>query len=175
MLAERFAREADRLAALAAGLTVERAQQDAVIQSQFALLDAEFVALLKSVTGQHTRLSMTSTTVTDTVTTRAFTTLAKTVTDLRSTLYGNPDRLTFTPALAFIEPGQFGVIRLDWEGRLFQPAGSGGAVLGRLLTRGILMQGLPAARLMVSDGMRSEPLTAVLLEEALARLFIRRA
>ena len=172
VLADRFAQEIERLDQLASGLTTERAARDALIQSQFILLDAQFVTMIRTVAGRHTRLTVATQPVVDPITTRAFATLAKTVTELSSTLYGPIERLTFTPGLAFVEPEQFGVIRLAWEGTIPAATGMKATALPRMLARGILMQGLPAARLMVSDGVRSERLTAAMLEEALVILFV---
>jgi hypothetical protein len=171
MLADHFATESDRLALQAGNLGMARAVEDSLIESQFSVLNARFVTMVGVIAGQHTRLSVNTIPLVDTITTRSFTTLNKTVVEMRSTLYGPLERLTFTPALCFIERGQFGVIRLDWEGAA-PTAGLQGTALPRLLGRGVVMYGLPAGRLAVSDGTRFETLTAEVLEAALVALFI---
>jgi hypothetical protein len=170
MLADRVAREADRLDALRSERQAARTARDAEILAAFLQLDGEFVTMLRTVVGPHTLITMSTQTVTEAVPTRTFATITRTVTDVTSVLYGFSEQLRFTPVLEFREPGQFGVIRLDWNGR--PPAPADGLVV-RLLTRGILMQDLAHPALMVPGATGSERLIAAALEDVLARLIIR--
>ncbi|HYJ78716.1 MAG TPA: hypothetical protein VEW03_03865, partial [Longimicrobiaceae bacterium] len=144
------------------------------IPVQFPAMDAAFNGLVDAATGVHPRLSVVRTTLTDTFTNRGFASLNKTVTDVRSTLYGPLEQVRFTPALEAVDAGQFGIIRVETEGltpRL--PAGAGAAAQRAMLERGIVMRGIDAPSLGVPADGEVQPLTAALLEGFLAALLIR--
>jgi hypothetical protein len=173
MLADRFAEAVDKLQADAAAQEEARAARDSFIEVNFPLLDQAFVAMVRAATGTHPRLAVSTTTVIDTFVNRAFTSLTKTVVEIRSTLYGPIERVTFTPALDAVAPTQFGVIRADAEGAAVVGADEEAVLFKSLLERGVVMEGQEVASLSVLNGESYVPLTADLLENFLARLFIR--
>jgi hypothetical protein len=174
MLADRFVEAVDKLEADAAAVEEARAARDAFIEANFPALDQAFVNMVQAVTGTHSRLAVFMTPVIDTFTNRGFTSLTKTVVEIRSTLYGPIERVTFTPALEAVSPNQFGVIRVETEGTATQfGADEDAALFKSLLDRGVVMEGQETASLSVVSGETYEPLTAGVLEDFLARLFIR--
>jgi len=176
MLADRFRVVQQELQDDAAARAGERAARDAFIAAQFPVLDAAFNALVDEATGAHPRLAVVRTPVTDPFTNRGFASLDKTVTDVRSTLYGPLEQVRFTPGLESVDPEQFGIIRVATEGLTPKLGGGGGqgAPLRAMLERGIVMRGREApGSLGVALGNEVRPLTAELLESFLAALFIR--
>lgn len=172
MLATKFQEALDKLQADATSRQQASTQRDAFIQAQFPVLDAAFSAMVSRVCGTHPRLALVKTVVIDTVTNHTFATLTKTVIEVRSTLYGPLEVVTFTPALEAIAADQFAVIHATTEG--LTATGEGWASsLKSLLERGILMRGKTAASLVLAKGEGFEPLTDALLESFLAALFIR--
>lgn len=172
MLATKFQETLAKLQADAVARQQALAQRDAFIQAQFPVLDAAFSAMVSRVCGSHPRLAVIKTAVTDTVTNHTFTTLSKTVIEVRSTLYGPLEVVTFTPALEAIAPDQFAVIRATTAGLTVTGEGFASA-LKSLLDRGVLMRGKTSAGLVLAKGDGFEPLTDALLESFLAALFIR--
>jgi hypothetical protein len=174
MLADQFQEVQQELQDDDAERAAARAARDAFIAAQFPAMNTAFNGLVDEATGVHPRLSVVRTPLTDTYTNRGFASLNKTVTDVRSTLYGPLEQVRFTPALESVDPGQFGVIRVETAGmepRL--PAGPGAAAFRAILQRGIVMRGTDAASLGVPVEGAVQPLTDELLEDFLAALFIR--
>src|SRR5262245_47907280 len=99
MLADRFQAESDRVAAKATQAQQARVDRDNFIKIQFPALDTAFSGMVTAVSGSHPKLAVIKTPVTDTFAGRGFATLNKTFIEMRSTLYGPLERVTFTPAL----------------------------------------------------------------------------
>jgi len=174
MLSDRFATALDQLQEKAADRQAARDERDAFIVANWPVLDTEFADMVVDVVGAHPRLAVVAALVTDTFTGHSFTTLDKTVTTVISTLYGTAERVVFTPALEFVDANQFGVIRVDVDG--FTPSLNGGIQGARfksLLDRGVIMEGQAHASLSYKSNDHYEPLTAQLLEDFLAALFVR--
>jgi hypothetical protein len=149
-----------------------RADRDAFIQAQFPLLDAAFSAMVDVAVGTDPRLAIVRTPTTDTFTNHTFASLPKTVIEVRSTLYGPVESVRFTPALQSIYPDQFAVIQVRTDG---VPNLTANPSVRGIQNRGILMRGSTSASLVISTDHAFTTLTAALLEEYLATLFIRTA
>lgn len=174
MLAERFDEALEALAAAAAEREQARNERDEFIEEKFPELDAAFSNMVTAVTGNHPKLAVIKTVVTDTFTGRGFATLNKTVIDVRSTLYGPVEEVRFTPALESVDVDQFGVVRIATQGlRPSMGSGLAAALLESMLKRGILMRGSESAHLVVAEGERLEELVPQQLEDFLTALFIR--
>ncbi len=173
MLADKFQEVVDALEAKAAERQQASAARDAFIATNFPLLDQAFSDMVSAATGSHPRLAVVKTMVTETFTGRGFATLNKTVIDVRSTLYGPIELLRFTPALESVDVDQFGVIRIESQGLQVNLTGDDTELSSSMLQRGILMRGTESADLVVSKTNGFETLTADLLEELLAAVFIR--
>jgi hypothetical protein len=147
-----------------------RADRDAFIQAQFPLLDAAFSTMMDVAVGTDPRLAIVSTPAIETFTNHTFASLAKTVIEVRSTLYGPTESVRFTPALQSIYPDQFAVIRVRTDG---VPDLTANPLVKAIQDRGILMRGSTSASLVIPIGDNFATLTALLLEDYLATLFIR--
>lgn len=174
MLSGLFQQELTRLAQRAADVKAQRATRDAFIQTEFPLMDAAFATMVDTTVGSDPHLAVTHTPATDTFTNHTFVTLNKTITNVQSTLYGNPENVLFTPSLESIEPDEFAVIHIATDG-LPEVATEnvGSPIFAAMLQRGVLMRGKTAASLVVPDAGNFTPLNADLLEGFLAALFIR--
>lgn len=174
MLADRFTTELTRLQTRDTERLQARNARDTFIQAQFPVMDTAFSDLVTAATGQHVRLSVIRTTVTDTFTGHLFATLNKTVIELRSTLYGSIEKLRFTPALESVAVDQFGVIKVATEDL---PVALGASdqlpLFQSMLDRGVLMRGRDAAHLVVARDNTFVELTGALLEDFLTALFVR--
>ena len=174
MLADKFKTTFDALQAKAAKDQAARLDRDKVIQSKFPALDAAFSKLVDGATGSHPRLAVVKTPVTDTFTNRGFTTLDKTVIEIRSTLYGPLERVVCTPGLESVDPDQFGVIKVAAHDVQAKPGGGESAIRAKsILERGVLMRGTTEAQLCIAIGSNYEPLSSQAIEDFLEGLFIR--
>jgi len=173
MLSALFQQELTRLAQRASDVQAQRGARDAFIQAQFPLLDAAFATLVDTIAGAEAHLTVTHTPATDSFTNHAFVTLAKTITNVKSTLYGTAENVLFTPSLESIVRDEFAVIRITTDGLPEVATENVAPVFAAILQRGILMRGSTAASLVAPDGDNFIPLTPDLLEGFLAALFIR--
>jgi hypothetical protein len=173
MLSVLFQQEIDRLAQQASSVQAQRAARDAFIVAEFPLLDAAFATLVDTTVGSEPHLTVTHTPATDTFTNHSFVSLAKTISNVRSTLYGTPENVLFTPSLESTQPDEFAVIRITTDGLPQVALENATGIFADMLKRGILMRGKTAASLVAPDGGNFTPLTADLLEGFLAALFIR--
>lgn len=172
MLSDLFQQEETRLAQRAARVQAQRAARDAFIVAVFPVLDAAFAGLVDTTVGADPKLTVTHTPATDTFTNHTFVSLNKTITNVKSTLYGTAENVLFTPSLESIDADQFAVIRIttDLPGVATEDLGSGFA---DMLRRGILMRGKTIASLVAPENGNFVTLTSDLLEGFLAALFIR--
>jgi hypothetical protein len=174
MLADRFALALDALQAANARSLAARNARDALIAVSFPQLDAAFSAMIDTATGTHPMLAITKTTVTDTFTNRGFATLDKTVTHIESTFYGVPEAITFTPQLESIVRDQFGAIHVTTSGFAITPTPQMlPSPLDQILAMGVFMFDPKTPVLGIPLPAGYEKLTAPLLEQFLALLFLR--
>jgi len=172
MLSALFQQEENRLALRAASVQAQRAARDAFIVAQFPLLDTAFASLVDTTVGTDPKLIVTHTPATDTFTNHTFATLNRTITNVRSTLYGTAENVLFTPSLESIDADEFAVIRIttDLPDVATQNLDS---AFADILRRGILMRGKTTASLVAPQNGNFVTLTSDLLEGFLAALFIR--
>ena len=175
MLADRFEEALIELQEKAAEAQTARSERDDFIKIKYPEMNTGFSGMVDNVTGSHARLQVSKSTVIDTYSNHSFTTLSKTVVDIRSTLYDKIEEIRFTPSLESIATDQFGVISVATE-NMAVPAFSNGSseLFQSILNRGILMRGKDSsASLVVEKGNNFEELTDQLLEDFLAAMFIR--
>src|SRR5260370_953162 len=141
MLSALFQEELTRLTQRAANTQARRAARDAFIQAQFPLLDTAFAAMVDTTVGSEAHLTLTHTPATDTFTNHTFVSLNKTITNVKSTLYGTPENVLFTPSLESIDPDEFAVIRVTTDGLSKVATENLERVFADMLRRGILMRG----------------------------------
>lgn len=174
MLAERFDEVLKKRAEETAQQARSRATRDQFVKTKFGELDTAFASMVEAVIGNHSKLVLVKTLLTDTITTRTFPSLDKTVIELRSTLNGPVEKVVFTPALEFATEGQFGVIAVESEGIRIDLGGDKQTpALKSILKRGLVMRGKKYASLGIEVGKQFKVLKEEVLEDFLARLFIR--
>jgi len=163
------ARRAARQAARAA----DRAARDAFIVPQFALLSADFEALLAAALGLDGRVRTTVTTVVVPVQGRTFPALSTRVVTVRSTIDPTPKTISFTPGLDFREPDQFGRYTCEIDFDVAPRPARRDAVARILVERGILMSGRTVGTLLFPADDGATPLTARHLENAFTAWWLR--
>jgi hypothetical protein len=152
-----------------------RTARDAFIQAQFALLNQRLIDLVAAAVGTHSRLTLAETALTEAVTGRSFTSLAKTALEVRADLDGGLQTIAFTPRLAFGNEAQFGAIACTASFPFTPRARSADRLAALLLAEKLQMRGTGTAALMLAapDGFIEAGST--LFEEALAALLLRGA
>jgi hypothetical protein len=164
-LDQRAARDASRAAA--------RAARDTFIQTQFPLLNARLIDLLRIAVGLHSQVTVTTTTQTLQVTGHLFATLPQTVATVSATIDTQVSRVTFAPVLDFRAMDRFGLVGCAPDFEATPRRSRAGTLASHLLQEGIEMRGTTSAHLLVSpEGLRVE-LSVSHLEDALAALFFR--
>jgi hypothetical protein len=172
-LATRLVEFLDAQAERAALIAAERAARDAFIVTQFPQLNLLLEERMIAAVGSHSRLLLGATAQTLAVTGRSFATLPQRVLRLAATVGTLPLSITFTPALDFRFPDQFGRIECvpDFDASLRRSRA--GAVARSLIEEGIQMRGSSSAHLMLLLDGRWTELTISHLEDAFAALLLR--
>jgi hypothetical protein len=158
-----------------AAATAARATRDAFIQAQFPLLNQRLIDLVTAAVGQHSRLTLAATALTETVTGRSFASLAKTALEVRADLDGGLQTIAFTPRLAFGDEAQFGVVACTASFAFTPRARNADRMAALLLAEKLQMRGTGVAALMLAAPDGFIEAGATLFEEALAALLLRGA
>jgi hypothetical protein len=125
--------------------TAARAERDLFIQAQFALLGAQFDAMLRTALGQHSRIALTVTPLTFAVQGRSFASLTVDTWQVRCSLNALPQTVSFAPRLDFREADQFGVVECTLDFPYLPQRSRADATARALLERGVQWRGKTSA------------------------------